>query len=94
MHIRESLRSLEKAERKTNLPSYKVDFHCGVVFTCVNRLGAMYLNVARKIKKNSLDFYFFARPFIQRISFIYARKNYATVEIHPCSIFIDEMQDG
>ena len=54
----------------------------------------MYLNVARKSKKNSLDFYVFARPFIQRISFIYARKNYATEEIHPCSIFIDEMQDG
>lgn len=45
-------------------------------FSRVNEIEAMYGTSLAQFLRN-------ARPFIDRLYFIYARKSYATVEIHP-----------
>ena len=55
-----------------------------VIFKRLSKIEAMDGKVTRKRKSwTSLNFYIYALPFIHFLYFIYARKNYATVEINP-----------
>lgn len=67
----------------------RVDIHCHINFTCVNKKEAMYNGIASKRKSRArFNFYAHARPFIHCLYYIYtgkfharnARNNYATVE--------------
>ena len=74
----------------TILP-HKVDFHCRVTFPCVNKIGAIVWKVGRRRKSwNSLNFNSRLRATPHSLPLfhlhgkdlrVYARKNYATVEI-------------
>ena len=64
-----------------------VDFHCRVIFTCVNKIEAIY---ERSLIISRFNFYVYARPTIHCLYFINAHKIYvrthvkitATVENH------------
>ena len=51
---------------------WKVDFHCSVIFTRVNRIETIVWKVTRKRKRTSLNLYVYAWSFIH-CRFIYAR---------------------
>ena len=55
-----------------------------VIFKRLSKIEAMDGKVTRKRKSwTSLNFYIYALSFIHFLYFIYARKNYVTVEIDP-----------
>ena len=60
-----------------------LDFHCCVIFTCVNKKKSVYLK-GRPLRKiwGRFNFCTYARPSIHCLYFNNAPKNYTTVEIH------------
>ena len=60
----------------TTKPPFRVDFHCRVIFTCVNKNKRRCMN---SLHKSLRELFIMTSSLI----FIYARKNYTTVEIHP-----------
>lgn len=61
----------------------KVDFHYCLIFAYVNRTEAMDERLCVNIMFASYKFYFDAQPVRHFFYYIYAGKNYETVEIHP-----------
>ena len=60
----------------------KVDFHCSVILTSVNRIETMYGRPRVNVKeRTSLNLYVNAWPFIHWLSFIYARKFYVRTHV-------------
>ena len=59
----------------------RVDFHCCVKLTRVNKIETMHERPRVNVRIERLNFYVYVRHSIYCLYFVYARKNYATVEI-------------
>ena len=78
------------------LKNIRVDFHCRVIFTSVNKMEAMYRKPHADVKVAPGSTVTFTRPSIHYLCFIYASKvyvrtrvqNYSTEEICPKTIEI------
>ena len=70
--------------------SFRVDFHCPVIFTCVNmdvsftrvnKIKTRYEVLRLIVNLSGFDFYFYALSFIYSLSFILEHKFYARTHV-------------